>query len=798
LFRSEMNRLLPVGYDYMIKNRNYFPGWLSYLPFLAFCLLSVRIIFVSFYYACFIEALVLFPALLTVMSVAYRRPLWSLYGFIATIPLVSGLQGLGMMPNIPILSFAFAGLYLSWFSRRVLFERPTVLTKTAIEILVDLLSSMIIISLSMIFAAGQPNYLFQLLLFSPFQAADSSLYGIEAAYIILQGLFLYRIICMEVTHIEQKYILYILYIHILTILVFSAIQFVFHIPPLDLKMGGAALYAPFNDKHSYGSYMSLLFFIVLYLAYNRNSFNRLLNTILLLSIMCLIVLSWSRATWFAVLIVLLIYLLTIIKSWKISICTIFILTGLLICANLFYASHIIRSDNLYIKRLGGLIIFSAVAEDRNIKFRVIHWKRAARMVADHPITGSGVGSYYKLSPSYVGADDSPMMWGFREHTHNYYLQFAAEMGLPALVVFLAIVFCTLRTGLSAISKDKNQTGITFGIISGLSAYLITCLAGHPLLLTNQQLLFWSALALIPISAGPSEDKCLSSHCSSRWRNGVGVLFYLLLIAYGFRWWGAFNSPASYEYGVYAQENWGEKKMRWTMQESRMRLKAAGSVLTFELLAGPRPVGAESLSARLFLNALLYDEIHLQEGRPERFQYPVPCKRGELFEFRIVLNQTFNPHELGLSDDRRDLGVAISELEFIEEIPKAGIGFYAPEISTGEIPGWSREAPPEYRWTGKRALMNLDSGFVKGITLFLLCAHPEVATFPVELRIMGNGRVIRDEMFEDREWRKIHIRQEELNDSEVLALNVSRTWNPMRDGVSGDNRDLGIAVALQLE
>jgi putative inorganic carbon (hco3(-)) transporter len=776
----------------------YFARWLGYLPFLVFYFLSVRIIFLSFYHASSIQALWFLPALLALMFLSSKNSQWGLYGFIASIPLLSGLQCIGFVQNIPILSFGFAGLYLSWFSKRVLIERRSVLPTKGIEVLVDVLSSMIILSLLILFATGQPHYLFRLLWFAPFQAQDSSLYGIEAAYIILQGLLLYRIIRMEVSHLDQKYLISIISIHLLTVLAFSTIQIVFNIPLLDYKLGGAAIYAPFDDKHSYSSYLSLLFFVVLFTIYNKSKYKQWVNSIFLLILFILIILSWSRIAWLAVCIIMLVSAFMLISNKKVPVYITLLLIGTLICSNVLFASSIKKSNNLYIKRLETLIVFNTLAQDINTRFRLFHWKRAARMIADYPLTGSGVGSYYNLSPAYAGANESPLMWGFRENTHNYYLQFAAEMGLPALVVFLIVVLCTFKTGLSSVSRGEGQQNITLGIILGLSAYLITCVTGHPLLLSNQHLLFWSALAIIPISAESSEDGCLPSRQSSRWRYGIALLFGVLLIAYGFRWWGNSHASTPYEYGVYKLEDWAGKKMRWTTEEARMRLKAAGPILTFEIFAAPQCVSARPQSVRLFLNGLLCDELHLLESRSEKLYYPIPGKKGEFFEIKIVVNETFNPHKLGFSEDRRDLGVAISDLEFIDNIPGAGIGFYSSEISSAEIPGWPSEVPSEFRWTGRRALMNMGSSSTNGITLFLLCAHPEVATFPVEFKIMGNGRVIRDEIFRDKLWKTIRIRNGEIKDSEVLIFQVSRTWNPKKAGISEDSRDLGIAVAALKE
>jgi O-antigen ligase len=60
---------------------------------------------------------------------------------------------------------------------------------------------------------------------------------------------------------------------------------------------------------------------------------------------------------------------------------------------------------------------------------------------DFPLTGSGGGSFYGIFPNYQAAD----FQAFHLHAHNDYLEFAAELGLPAAVLLLAVVGLSLRS-----------------------------------------------------------------------------------------------------------------------------------------------------------------------------------------------------------------------------------------------------------------------------------------------------------------------------------------------------------------
>ncbi|MFB3076716.1 MAG: O-antigen ligase family protein [Lysobacterales bacterium] len=63
------------------------------------------------------------------------------------------------------------------------------------------------------------------------------------------------------------------------------------------------------------------------------------------------------------------------------------------------------------------------------------------MIADFPLTGSGGGSFYGIFPNY----QSEELHGFHRHAHNDYLEFAAELGLPATAILAGFVLLALAS-----------------------------------------------------------------------------------------------------------------------------------------------------------------------------------------------------------------------------------------------------------------------------------------------------------------------------------------------------------------
>jgi O-antigen ligase len=64
-------------------------------------------------------------------------------------------------------------------------------------------------------------------------------------------------------------------------------------------------------------------------------------------------------------------------------------------------------------------------------------KNAWHIFLDHPVTGVGVGNFPRANQPY-------MQWGFLRDTHNTYLNLATELGLPGLLLWLALVFTVLK------------------------------------------------------------------------------------------------------------------------------------------------------------------------------------------------------------------------------------------------------------------------------------------------------------------------------------------------------------------
>ena len=138
-----------------------------------------------------------------------------------------------------------------------------------------------------------------------------------------------------------------------------------------------------------------------------------------------------------------------------------------------------------------IVVFSAPLEERvreaeaggaqvhSTKFRLYVWRSTLEMIRDHPLVGLGPGTFEFAYPRYAIA-------GPTKHAHQLYLQVGAEVGLPALVMFiialLAIVkgyFDTLRhdrVGVDLEQQSKaNKSNQPIGCVYGFAEWrLLEC------------------------------------------------------------------------------------------------------------------------------------------------------------------------------------------------------------------------------------------------------------------------------------------------------------------------------------
>jgi O-antigen ligase len=124
-------------------------------------------------------------------------------------------------------------------------------------------------------------------------------------------------------------------------------------------------------------------------------------------------------------------------------------------------------------------------------FRSQFNETSMQMIAARPVAGVGVGQYFAASALFL-TPEMAFTYG-HENAHNYFLETAAELGLPGAILFGAVIVGALAPVAREVLPSPESRLLGFG--AGILAMLTTCLSGHPLLVREVAFPFWIALGL---------------------------------------------------------------------------------------------------------------------------------------------------------------------------------------------------------------------------------------------------------------------------------------------------------------
>jgi O-antigen ligase len=131
------------------------------------------------------------------------------------------------------------------------------------------------------------------------------------------------------------------------------------------------------------------------------------------------------------------------------------------------------------------------------------------MIAERPWLGHGIGTFYLASPRYARADDP--LGAKPEFAHNAFLQFAAELGVPALLTWLILPGIALAHGLHSLrmlvrNGPNQQYALRLATALALLGLLLTQLTSNSVnvFLSNQLFLWLFVAALLPSGQGRSK------------------------------------------------------------------------------------------------------------------------------------------------------------------------------------------------------------------------------------------------------------------------------------------------------
>jgi O-antigen ligase len=125
-------------------------------------------------------------------------------------------------------------------------------------------------------------------------------------------------------------------------------------------------------------------------------------------------------------------------------------------------------------------------------------RTAGRLFATAPVFGIGIGEFFERSADYI-LDPGVRRIYPRENAHNNFLQVLAETGIVGFGAFLWLLVASGAAMRRGVRQDANRWP-RMGAIGGTGAFLVTCLAGHPLLTAEVAFAFWGILGIAAAGA----------------------------------------------------------------------------------------------------------------------------------------------------------------------------------------------------------------------------------------------------------------------------------------------------------
>ena len=141
------------------------------------------------------------------------------------------------------------------------------------------------------------------------------------------------------------------------------------------------------------------------------------------------------------------------------------------------------------------ILSIANPTDTSSTLRLALWESTVAMIIDKPFLGIGWGAYWLVYPDYDFFLQDPGTKIF--HAHNMYLNIAAEIGLPGLFVFLAIMVGHIRKALWAMRNSSRWvSGLMLGVVTALLGIAVSGFTDYILFNIQLSMLFWLLNACI--------------------------------------------------------------------------------------------------------------------------------------------------------------------------------------------------------------------------------------------------------------------------------------------------------------
>jgi len=119
-----------------------------------------------------------------------------------------------------------------------------------------------------------------------------------------------------------------------------------------------------------------------------------------------------------------------------------------------------------------------------------------------------------------------------------------------------------------------------------------------------------------------------------------------------------------KYGFYEEEISEDKKFRWTNVDASESIEKKGSSMVIPLRAGNPDIYKRAVFARIYVDNFLVKVIRLKDDNWHDIELNLPNIKREEITLTTAISRSWVPKEWGVSNDTRELGIAVGEIKFI--------------------------------------------------------------------------------------------------------------------------------------
>lgn len=414
------------------------------------------------------------------------------------------------------------------------------------------------------------------------------------------------------------------------------------------------------------------------------------------------------------------------------------------------------------------------------------------VISRYPAIGLGVGSFHYQIANYQELYRPGLVplnsYVMQSNAPNTYLGIAAELGLPALLLF---IFAIIRIALERSHESGTYSLRSYFLLTGLLVYSFGLIVGPQLYNSEAAPWFWILCGGIVWSRKNDSNSSPQEADSHRWRItasalvSVSVVYIILnLIAQGGfdpnRQWAQLRWHLNI--GFFPTEETGQ----WSGPQAAMLLEK-GRFARIRWHAGAKGVKYKA-DVKFYLEGKVVLNRPAGGGKIDTTLLVMPGVPEDKRLFAISVEPPFIPADFGFGDDHRRLGIFLHSIEMLEKLDD-WIGFYAEETnSTGR----------NFRWCAREGYVPLPEARAWRISVRSL-RIPKDKT-PVTLSVKINGVTLKSIELSNR-WTEVTLTREDFlkvlggGDTGPVAIHLEsdRTYRPIDILGVDDDRELAFAV-----